>query len=130
MPVEGGGRGDAGPEGCGSGRLGAAPARTAQTAKVRSLLGPLSGASHSRVPHLLIPRKGRVSGFYHRSFCNHGNGPPRWPPPPKATAPVLPLTGLPRDPATVPRASPPPWLAEQPLNPKEPTDAALERGST
>lgn len=95
MPVEGGGRGDAGPEGCGSGRLGAAPARTAQTAKVRSLLGPLSGASHSRVPCLRIPRKGRVSGFCHRSFCNHGNGPPRRPPPPKATAPVLPLTGLP-----------------------------------
>lgn len=34
-------------------------ARTAQTAKVRSLLGPLSGASHSRVPRLLIPRKGK-----------------------------------------------------------------------
>ena len=60
----------------------AAPALPAQTAKVRSLLGPLSGASHSRVPHLLIPLKGRVSGFCHRSFCNHGNTPPRRPPPP------------------------------------------------
>ena len=129
MPEEGRGRGGAGLEGRGSGRLGvtgpAAPALPAQTAKVWSLLGPPSGASHSRVPHLLIPRKGKVSGFCHRSFCNHGNALPRRPPPP-----LSPLTGLPRDPATVPRSSPPPWLVEQPLNPEEPADTALERGST
>lgn len=99
MPAEGRGWGGAGLEGCGSGRLGAtepaAAARPAQTAKAWSLLGPPSGPSHSRVPHLLIPRKGKVSGFRHQSFCNYGNVPPRRPLFPEATAPVPPLTGSP-----------------------------------
>lgn len=133
MPAEGGGWGGAGLEGRGSGRLGvtepAAPARPAQTAKVRSLLGPPSGPSHSRVPHLLIPRKGKVSGFRHRSFCNYGNAPPRQPLPPRPQPQCRPLRA-PQGPSHCPQGLTTAWLAEQPLNPEEPTDAALERGST
>lgn len=124
--MEGGGRGRCRAGAVESGRLGRCSSSHCTDSKVRSLLGPLSGASHSRVPCLRIPRKGRVADSATEAAMETV---PKAAPSPKATAPVLPLTGLP---GTQP-LSPGPhhlWLAEQPLNPKEPTDAALERGST
>lgn len=112
MPVEGGGTGEDEGRRLWVRRSGAAPARTAQTAKVR--WDPWSGVDTAGCPVHASPR-GRVSGFCHRSFCNHGTwspqgGPPR--PQPQCCPWLAPGTQ-----PLSPGASPPPWLAEQPLEP-------------